>query len=238
MKQKKIKRDCFVSCIVAAGGESRRMGEHVNKLFSEIGGVPVIAHTLRALQNSSFIDEIIVAAKEADLLAVSDIAAEFEIHKLKAVVKGGAVRAESVKAAVAEISTECDMVAVHDAARPLVDETVIAETVSAAVTFGAAVCGVRPKSTLKREAANGFVAETVNRDEVFEIQTPQVFSKQLFFDAYDAESDILCTVTDDCALAERLGAKIKITEGSYRNIKITTPEDLLIAECLLNSKGR
>lgn len=236
MKKKKQKRDYFVSCIVAAAGESRRMGENVNKLFLEIGGAPVIAHTLLALQNSGFIDEIIVAAKEEDMLDISDIAADFEIDKLKAIVKGGAVRAESVKAAIAELSEDCDLIAVHDGARPLVDEETIAEAVSAGFAFGAAACGVRPKATIKREDENGFIAETVDRSELFEIQTPQVFSKALFLNAYDADEDALRAVTDDCALVEKLGTKIKITPGSYRNIKITTVEDIAVAEGLLSSE--
>ena len=236
MKKKKLKRDYFVSCIVAAGGSGRRMGADVNKLFLEIGGVPVIARTLLALQNSEFVDEIIVAAKEEDMLDISDIAADFAIDKLKTIVKGGAVRAESVKAAISELSEECDLVAVHDGARPLVDENTISEAVSAGFAFGAAACGVRPKSTIKREDENGFVAETVDRSVLFEIQTPQVFSKELFLNAYDAENEVLHAATDDCALVERLGAKIKITRGSYRNIKITTVEDIAIAEGLLSDE--
>lgn len=236
MKKKKLRRDYFVSCIVAAGGASRRMGENVNKLFLELDGIPVIARTLTALQGSEYIDEIIVAARESDMLKISNIAADFEIDKLKVVVKGGAVRAESVKAAMAELSDECNFVAVHDGARPLIDGEIIHEAVTEAFVFGAAACGVRPKSTLKREDKNGFIAETVERSEVFEIQTPQVFSRELFLNAYDADDTVLQTVTDDCALVERLGEKIKITSGSYRNIKITTAEDILIAESLLSSE--
>ncbi len=236
MKKKKLRRDYFVSCIVAAGGESRRMGENVNKLFLEIAGVPVIAHTLLALQNSAWIDEIVVSAREEDILDISDLAASFEIDKLKAIVKGGAVRAESVKAAISELSEDCDFIAVHDGARPLVDENTIAQAVSAGFAFGAAACGVRPKNTLKRGDENNFVAETVDRSVLFEIQTPQVFSKELFLNAYEAEKDVLRSVTDDCSLVERLGTKIKITPGSYRNIKITTIEDLAIAEGLLNDE--
>lgn len=236
--KKKNRRDYFVSCIVAAGGKSRRMGDGVNKLFEEICGLPVIARTLLALQNSECIDEIIVSAKEEDMLAIHDIALSFEIFKLKTIVKGGAHRAASVKAAAAEISEDCDLVAVHDGARPLIEEETIRSVVSAGYTYGAAACGVRPKNTLKREDENGFIAETVDRNELYEIQTPQVFSKELFLSAYEAEDSILQTVTDDCGLVERLDAKVKITEGSYRNIKITTPEDIAVAEGLLFEEGR
>ncbi len=228
---KKQPKDGFVSCIVAAGGSSRRMGE--NKLFMEIGGIPVIARTMMTLDESNFIDEIIVSAREEDMLAIGDLVKQFCINKVKAIVKGGRERAESVKAAISEISADCDFVAVHDGARPLVDQDTIAEVVKNACEFGAAACGVRPKATLKRENADGFIAETIDRSVVYEIQTPQVFEKSMFLRAYEADEKALKGATDDCALVERLGANIKITQGSYRNIKITTIEDIAIAECLL-----
>lgn len=233
---KKKKQNFFVSCIVAAGGSGTRMGKNCDKLFMELNGIPVIARTLLALENSEVIQEIIVSAREDVIFAIRDIAAEFSISKLKAVVKGGATRADSVKAAIAELSEHCDFVAVHDGARPLVAKQCIEDAVSAGIEFGAAACGVKPKSTLKRQDSDGFIAETVDRSIIYEIQTPQVFEKELFIKAYQAEDAVLHAATDDCALVERLGAKIKITEGSYRNIKITTPEDIAIAEGLLSDE--
>ena len=231
---KKQPKDGFVSCIVAAGGSSRRMGE--NKLFMEIGGIPVLARTLMTLDKSNFIDEIIVSAREEDMLAIGDLTKQYCINKVKTIVKGGAERAESVKAAILEIAADCDFVAVHDGARPLVDQETISDVVNNAFAFGAAACGVRPKATLKRENKDGFIAETIDRSVVYEIQTPQVFEKSLFLRAYGADETTLKGATDDCALVERLGANIKITQGSYRNIKITTIEDIAIAESLLEGK--
>lgn len=235
MKKTK-KRDYFVSCIIAAGGKSRRMGEGVNKLFLDLGGIPVLARTLLAFEKSDIIDEIIVSCGESDILKVREMAEYYGINKLKSIVKGGEERAESIKNAILEISENCDIVAVHDGARPLVDEEIILKAVLSCREYGAAASGVRPKSTLKREDENGFIEETIDRSKTIEIQTPQVFSKELFVKAYDADDTILKNVTDDCALVERLGVKIKITEGSYKNIKITTKEDILVAECLLNEK--
>ncbi len=232
----KNKRNGFVSCIVPAGGSGERMGTKTNKLFLEIAGVPVIAHTLLALQRSDVIDEIIVSAKEDLILAIKDVADAFSITKLKTVVKGGATRAESVKAALCELDERTEYVSVHDGARPFVSVKVIKEVVSSAKMYGAAACGVRPKNTLKRENAEGFISETVDRSVLYEIQTPQVFSKELFFKAYDADASVLKDATDDCMLAEGVGAKVKITEGSYRNIKITTIEDIKIAEALLDGE--
>ncbi|MBR4890024.1 MAG: 2-C-methyl-D-erythritol 4-phosphate cytidylyltransferase [Clostridia bacterium] len=233
MKKDVNKRDYFVSCILAAGGKGNRMESSINKLFMEIDGVPVIARTLIALNKSSFIDEIIVSTLEENILDIKNIAEAFSINKLKSVIKGGSERAFSVKKAICEISDECDFVAVHDGARPLVDEETIKNAVLGAQKFGAAACGVRPKSTLKREGKDGFIRETVDRSEIFEIQTPQVFKKDLFEKAYDADSEVLNKATDDCSLIEQLGVKIKITDGSYSNIKITTKEDIAIAEGII-----
>lgn len=234
--RKKKNKACFVSCIVAAGGSGTRMGAEKNKLFLEIGGLPVIARTLLALENSAYISEIILSAREEDMLELRAIAEDFEISKLKAIVRGGAHRAASVKAATQAVSPESELIAVHDGARPLIDEETIKCVVAAAQEKGAAACGVRPKCTLKRADKDGFITETVDRSEVFEIQTPQVFAKDVLFAAYDTEEEILEKATDDCSLVERLGKRIFVTEGSYRNIKVTTPEDIAVAEGLLEDE--
>lgn len=222
----------FTSCIIAAGGSGKRMGTDCNKLFFELGGAPVLAHTLMAFEENPMVDEIIVSAKTEDFLYIKELAETFDIRKLKTIVKGGAERAESVKAALLEVSDISAFVLVHDGARPLVDQETITRTISAAYTHGAAACGVRPKNTIKREDENGFIAETVDRSELYEIQTPQVFSKDLFSRAYQADGEMLRSATDDCSLVERLGVRVKIVAGNYRNIKITTAEDILIAEVL------
>ncbi len=223
----------FVSCIVAAGGSGTRMGADINKLFLKIDGVAVIAHTLAVLENSEAVSEIIVSAREEDIMQISEYAQLSNITKLKSIVKGGATRAESVFAAQKEISDECNLVMVHDAARPFVTDLILTETVNAAEKFGAAACGVKPKCTLKSVNDDGFITGTVDRAKTIEIQTPQVFEKELFDKMYSFDIDALKKATDDCVLAEKCGAEIFVTEGSYRNIKITTPEDLEIAEIFL-----
>ena len=223
----------FVSCIVAAGGSGTRMGAGINKLFLEIDEVPVIAHTLSALETSEDISEIVIAAREDEIMYISELVSVFGITKAKTIVKGGATRAESVLAASKEVSDDCDLVMIHDGARPFVTESIISETVKNALKFGAAACGVKPKCTLKSVDENGFVSDTIDREKTVEIQTPQVFKKDLFDKMYALDSEILKTATDDCVLAEKCGAEIFVTEGSYKNIKITTPEDLEIAEIFL-----
>lgn len=223
----------FVSCIVAAGGSGTRMGIGTNKIFLEIDGTPVIAVTLTALEKSEVISEIIVSAKEEDIIEISEIAKVYNIKKMKTIVKGGNTRAESVLSASKEVSDCSDLVMIHDAARPFVTEKIIKETVEAAEKNAAAACGVKPKCTLKSVDDEGFIVETVDREKIIEIQTPQVFKKILFDKMYAFDSEVLKTATDDCVLAEKCGVKIFVTEGSYRNIKITTPEDMEIAKVFL-----
>lgn len=221
-----------VVCIVAAGGSGTRMGASVNKLFLEIDETPVIVHTLIALEDAEIIDEIIISAKEEDIVFLAELVSVFKISKVKTIVKGGATRGESILSACRELPEDTDFVVVHDGARPLVSEEIIEETVKAAQHFGAAACGVKPKCTLKA-VDEGFVSDTIDREQTVEIQTPQVFKKELFLEMYSQNLETIKSATDDCVLAEITGAKIFITEGSYKNIKITTPEDLKTAEIFL-----
>ena len=223
----------FVSCIVAAGGSGTRMGADKNKLFLEIDGVPVIVHTLSALEKCTAVSEIIISAREEDIMQIWEYVKEFNLAKVKSIVKGGVTRAESVLSAVKEISDESDIVMIHDGARPFVTDGIIDETVKKAKEYGAAACGVKPKCTLKSVDNDGYITDTVDREKTVEIQTPQVFVKELFRKMYSLDEQALKNATDDCSLAEKCGAKIFVTEGSYKNIKITTPEDMEIAEIFL-----
>lgn len=221
-----------VSCIVAAGGSGTRMGASINKLFLEINEVPVIAYTLSALEFCDEIDEIVISAREEDIRYLQEIVSSFSISKLKTIVIGGQTRGESVLSASKMVSPDCDVVMVHDGARPLVTDDIIKETINSAVYFGAAACGVKPKCTLK-SVDEGFIKDTIDRENTIEIQTPQAFSKELFDAMYSFSVATIKVATDDCALAEKAGAKIFVTEGSYKNIKITTPEDIKMAEIFL-----
>ena len=223
----------FVSCIVAAGGSGTRMGADKNKLFLEIDGVAVIVRTLSILEKCEEISEIIISAREEDVEQIREYVRLFENTKVKAVVKGGATRAESVLSAANEISDKCSLVMIHDGARPFVTQKIIAETVKKASETGAAACGVKPKCTLKAINEKGCIVETVDREKTTEIQTPQVFSKELFARMYSLDVETIKKATDDCSLAEICGADVFVTEGSYKNIKITTPEDISIAETFI-----
>lgn len=229
MKQKKQTKP-FVSCIIAAAGKGSRMQADINKIFLEFNDMPVLAHTLLAFQHSALIDEIIIVTSECDILGCKDIAEEFDISKLKTITVGGEQRQDSVRNALHEVSENAEIVLIHDAARPLVTETVIQNVINGVLTYQAAATGVPCKNTLKVADDEGLIVDTPDRSHLFEIQTPQGFTKELITKAHTYAVENHISGTDDCYLAEQLGYCVKIVDGDYKNIKITTPEDLLLAE--------
>ncbi len=221
-----------ISCIVAAAGKGSRMQAELNKIFLEYDGKPILAHTLTVLENNPLIDEIIIVTSECDMLACQDIAREFDISKVTTITKGGAERQDSVRNALAQVSDDAEIVLIHDAARPLVTQTVIEQVVADVIECGAAAPGVPCKQTIKERDEKGMICGTPDRSRLYEIQTPQGFRRELICHAHENALAQHLNGTDDCYLVEQLGAKVKISQGDYRNIKITTPEDLFIAECL------
>lgn len=235
MKRQK-KNAPFVSCIIAAGGSGSRMGADVNKIFLELDGVPVLAHTLLAFEEHPQISEIILVARECDILGCKDIADEFGITKLRTVTKGGATRQESVVCGMAEISPQAQAVLIHDAARPLVTADVISDVAENAILCGGAAVGAPCKNTIKETDTDGFITRTVDREFLFEIQTPQGFTADLARRMYENAAEKGICGTDDCFLAEQAGIRVKLVAGSSDNIKITTYDDLLIAEQILDTR--
>ena len=234
--KKKRKEAPYVSCIIAAGGSGSRMGADKNKIFLELRDIPVLAHTLLAFQNHPLISEIVVAARECDIPGCMDIAEEFRISKLKTITRGGDTRQESVMRGMSEISPEADVVLIHDAARPLVTEQIISDVAENARLCGGAAVGSPCKNTIKETDADGFILRTVDREFLYEIQTPQGFTAKNARQMYqNAEENCLCG-TDDCYLAEQIGLRVKMISGSSDNIKITTYDDLLIAEQIMDKR--
>ncbi len=225
----------FCSAVVPAAGSSQRMGGE-NKLLMSIGGVPVIARTLLALAGSERISELVVAVREEELLTIAEICKAYEIEKPLKLVAGGASRMESVLAALAECDSRAELIAVHDGARPLVTAEVIDEAVEKAAEVYAAAPAVAVKDTVK-VARQNVVQSTPDREELFAVQTPQVFDAALLRAALQAAKEAEAVLTDDCAAVERLGKQVYLTRGSYENIKITTPEDLVLAEAIWESRG-
>lgn len=234
--KKKRKREQFVSCIVAAAGKGERMGAGINKIFLDIDDQPVIAHTLLTLAESEYIDELIIVTQEKDLLGCKDIVTEFGVAKVKSILIGGDKRQYSVQNALGEVSEQADIVLVHDAARPLVSQETIRQVVEAVIEYGAAAVGVSCKSTLKQLDSDGFITNTLDRDAIYEVQTPQGFRREIIQKAYAEAFAAGVLGTDDCYLAERIGTRIKMVDGSYDNIKITTYDDLFVAEQILDRR--
>ncbi len=204
----------------------------INKQFSELGGSPVAVRSIAAFQNCALIDEIIVVTREQDVKKLLSYLTEFS--KVKAVVYGGVTRQQSVLNGIRACSQQSEFVAVHDGARPLVTQKAIEDTLSTAFSCGAAAVGVKVKDTVKIVDGDNVITSTPDRESLRLVQTPQVFLKKLYLDAVDTVQNS-GGFTDDCMLIEAYGHKVKMVEGSYMNIKITTPEDIIIAEALLQN---
>jgi len=225
----------FCSVIVAAAGSSRRM-EGQNKLMLPLDGIPVLARTLLALDGSRLIDEIVVAVREEDLLPTGDLCRLYGVTKPVKIVRGGESRLDSVLAAAMECREDAAFLAVHDGARPLADPELIDRVVALAHRTNAAAPAVPVKDTVKLVREDGVVERTLERAALRAVQTPQVFDAQLLRAALQAAAASGEEVTDDCSAVERLGKEVFLTEGSYENIKITTPEDLILAEAILQRR--
>ena len=219
-----IETHAFTSAIIVAAGSSTRMAGAGSKQMLELDGMPVIARTLRTFNNSPRIDEIIVVAKPDELDEYPRLAELYGLNKIAAVVPGGQTRA--------------DYVAIHDGARCLVTDAVIDAVWQKAYRHGAAIAATRAIDTIKLADEHGFAAETLDRSLIWQAQTPQIFATKVYTAAvYTAvEADELSTATDDCALAERIGYKVKLVECGRDNIKITTPDDLSRAEAILAAR--
>ena len=214
--------------IVAAGSASRMGG--IDKVMAALGGEPMIRRTVRAFQNSDAVSEIVIVTREDLIQPITQLCAD--CGKVKLVVKGGASRQESVQQGLENLSKDIKLAAIHDGARPLASYELIDRSIRAANSYGAAAPAIPVKDTIKT-VEGGIVVNTPDRSKLRAVQTPQVFDIDLLKGALKKAWEDGAEVTDDCSAVERLGMKIKIVEGEERNLKITTPMDLKIAEMLL-----
>jgi 2-C-methyl-D-erythritol 4-phosphate cytidylyltransferase len=219
--------------IIAAGGRGTRMGSHRPKQFLELGGAPVIIHTLKRFEQCGAISQVVVVLPAADAAGFIALADKHRIKKLTRVVPGGATRAESVFRGLQAVrAATAGIIAVHDGVRPFVTPDEIDRTVRAAEEHGAAILVAPAVDTIK-EVADGRVTRTLARATLRHALTPQCFRYDLLRRAYESAIAARVEATDDSALVERLGVSVVIVEGDARNIKITRPEDLAMAELLL-----
>lgn len=219
----------YCGAVIVAAGTASRMGG-IDKVMAPLDGEPMIVRTVRTFQECDVISEIVIVTREDLILPISNLCSGMD--KVKAVVTGGKSRQESVELGMNALSKEVKLAAIQDGARPLITWQVIDRVVRAANTFGGAVPGIPVKDTIKVENG-GLVKETPDRKTLRAIQTPQVFDFDLLRGALKKAKEDGAEVTDDCSAVERLGMKVKIVEGDERNIKVTTPMDLKIAELLL-----
>ena len=217
--------------IVAAGSASRMGG--IDKVMAPLNGEPMIARTVRAFQNCDAISEIVVVTREDLILPVTSLCSGMD--KVQAVVAGGSSRQESVHLGLNAMSDKCKLVAIHDGARPLISWQVIDRVVRAANTYGAAAPAIPVKDTIK-VVQGGVVKETPDRASLQAVQTPQVFDFDILRGALKKAKQDGAQVTDDCSAVERMGMAVKIVEGEERNLKVTTPLDLKIAQLLLEEE--
>ena len=213
--------------IVAAGSASRMGG--IDKVMAPIGGEPMIVHTVRAFQNCDAIRQIVVVTRQDLILPIMDLCHQFD--KVQCVMVGGNTRPDSVEIGLNALSADMKLVAVQDGARPLITGAVIDRTVRAAHTYGAAAPAVPVKDTVK-VVKGGVVESTPDRSTLQAVQTPQVFDADLLRGALAKAKADKAQITDDCSAVELMGMSVKIVEGDERNIKVTTPMDLKIAEIL------
>lgn len=225
-----------INGVIVAAGSGSRMGAGMNKVYMELEGEAVLKHTVNAMAKSGCFDKLVIVTGLDDIERCSILLSDIDIDIDYTVCPGGETRQESVYLGLLA-SGGCDYVAIHDGARALVEEDIIKNTIEAAIEYGAAAPGVHPKDTLKAVDENGLIEGTIDRELVYNIQTPQVFRYEDIVEAHEAAMGEGISVTDDCMLMECMGKTIKITEGSYDNIKLTTPEDMYIAKLILERRG-
>lgn len=234
---KKFREDRRPRCaaLVAAAGSSSRMGG-INKLLEPLDGVPVLVRTLTSLQLARQVDEIVVAAREEDLVEISHLCRTYNISKCSKVIRGGEDRVRSVLLAALEASPDMELLAVQDGARPLVTPELIDRVVTAAARCGAAAPAVPVKDTVKEIRDGGAVERTLDRTVLRAVQTPQVFEASLLKAALQSAVEQDAPVTDDCSAVERLGKVVFLVEGDEENLKITTPMDMILADAIIQDR--
>lgn len=222
--------------IIPAAGQGKRMGAGKNKLFLELEGKPIFIHTLQVFEQDEHCSGVILVINEHEKAEFQHFLQKFGIKKIMAFAPGGDERQYSVFHGVEAIEKD-GIVLVHDGARPFVDADLIHNLVAAAQEFGASIPAVPVKDTVKKVVGNK-VEETVERSSLWAVQTPQAFRMSLLRQAHESAIKDHYLGTDDASLVERMGHDVIIVEGNYDNIKLTTPEDLFVAETILHKRSR
>lgn len=232
----KEQKEPFVSAVVLAAGKGTRMQAGSNKVFLEIGGAPVLAYTLRAFEASHVVREVILVTGEEDMVDAEHLVKAFGLQKVKRIVRGGSHRQESSLVGLSHISEEAEAVLLHDGARPFVLPEEIEAVANKAMETGAAVLGAPLRHTVKRVSEDETVLDTIDRESLWTAFTPQGFQVALIKEAAAHAKAAGLSATDDASMAEAMGIGVTMVKGSEMNIKITLPEDLALAECILAAR--
>ena len=222
----------YCGAVIVAAGSASRMGG-IDKVMAPLGGEPMILRTVRAFEDCEAVKEIVIVTREDLMGPIAELCSGFT--KVRSVVQGGSSRQESVKLGLLAFSKEVRLAAVHDGARPLVSGELIDKVIRAAHSYGAAAPAIPVKDTIK-VFEGGFIAATPDRSTLRAVQTPQVIDRDLLLGALEKAEQEGTALTDDCSAVEHIGMRVRLVEGEERNLKVTTPLDLKIAELLLEEK--
>lgn len=222
-----------VFAIIPAAGAGTRLGGSTRKQFLLLRGKPIIVHTLQQFEHCADVDEVAVAVPSSAIVEMESTVSRYRLHKVSKVIVGGAQRQDSVALVLKTLRAKpSDIIMVHDGVRPFIDPKKISQSIAACKEYGAAVLAVQPKDTIRRSRGGGFFDETLDRSALWLVQTPQTFRAEILLKAFRQAAKDRFTSTDEAALVERIGVRARIVEGSYDNVKITTKEDLDLAELI------
>jgi len=234
--KKDVSNGTGVSAIIASAGAGKRLPAFIEKPYIIVGDKPILAHTLLAFEKFNAVNEVVVVVSEASKdYFQKEIVDRYKLEKVKKVVGGGQTRSGSVYNGLKQVNEKNEIIMIHDGVRPFVSELMVNESVEAVLNYGAAVVAVPVVSTVKKVSEEMFVEQTLNRRALMLIQTPQTFKRELILKAYERIEKEDLKVTDDAALLELMNYPVKVIMGSYNNIKITTPEDLILARAVLDN---
>lgn len=231
-RARKVLPTQYCGAVIVAAGSASRMGG-IDKVMAPLGGEPMILRTVRAFEDCEAVKEIVIVTREDLMGPIAELCSGFT--KIRSVVQGGSSRQESVKLGLLAFSKEVRLAAVHDGARPLVSGELIDKVIRAAHSYGAAAPAIPVKDTIK-VFEGGFIAATPDRSTLRAVQTPQVMDRDLLLGALEKAEQEGTALTDDCSAVEHIGMRVRLVEGEERNLKVTTPLDLKIAELLLEEK--
>lgn len=229
----------FISVIIAAAGMGKRMGAEINKQYLVLRDKPILAHTIKKFEDNQYIDEIIVVTRDEEKeYCKTEIINKYSFKKVTHLLAGGEERQDSVYNGLKLVNKQCKIVLIHDGVRPFIKDEEITECIETVIRYEACVIGVPVKDTIKVIDNDNNIINTPIRDTLWAVHTPQAFTYELINRAYENAKKHSYTATDDSMLVEKLGHKVKMIKGSFENIKITTPEDLKVAELLISTEKR